>query len=294
MLARVAWLSMRPLWRGAATVKEGQLVKQWWSMPAFGLHAQLQLPVYSLQTGEALDRKVSLANEVFNQPLRRDIIHNVFIYNRKLGWLSTHRSKRRGEVEGSPTKMRPQKKSGQARAGSKRNPHWRGGGHAHGPILRDRSIEMNKKVVLKGLHAILSARLAEGKIKIVDDILKEAKKTKEVATAIARFQQGNRTVLIHDQYTENFLQAARSLQELKALTHRELDVKELLKAGVVLITEQGLKTLQDHLAESAKRLYRYKRLPYKTPTEQPIQPVPIKTPMLKDLVAKYGLTPPPL
>ena len=275
-------------------MNEELLVKQWWSMPAFGLHAKLVQPVYSLQTGELVGREVTLANDVFNQPLRRDIIHNVFIYNRKLGWLSTHRSKRRGEVEGSPTKMRPQKKSGQARAGSKRNPHWRGGGHAHGPILRDRSIELNKKVVLKGLQVMLSARFAEGKIKIVDDSLREAKKTKEVATAIAHFQQGNRLVLIHDQYTENFLQAARSLQDMKALTHKDLDVKELLKAGTVLITEQGLKTLQDHLVESAKRLYRYKRVPYQTPTPQPIQPVQIKTPMLKDIVTKYGLTPPTL
>ena len=267
------------------------LTQQWWSMPAFGLHAKLVQPVHSLQTGEKLEREVTLPNEVFNQPLRRDLIHNVFIYNRKLGWLSTHRSKRRGEVEGSPTKMRPQKKSGIARAGSKRNPHWRGGGHSHGPVLRDRSIQLNKKVVLLGLKTMLSAKFAEGNVKIVDDILRDVKKTKEVASAISRFHQGKPILLIHDEYTEDFMHAANNLEILKTMTHKDIDVKVLLKSGVVLITEQGLKTLQRHLEESGKRLYRYKRLPYVIPSQPAPSPVPITTPMLRDIVSKYGLTP---
>ena len=291
MLARVHSLLFRlPAARFFTDLLPAELlVKQWWSMPAFGLHSKLVQPVLSFKTGELVGRDVTLSNDVFGQPLRRDLIHNVFIYNRKLGWLSTHRSKRRGEVEGSPRKMRPQKKSGQARAGSKRNPHWRGGGHSHGPILRDRSIEMNKKVVLKGLCAMLSARVAEGKLQVVDDILQDAQKTKQVAEVLKRFESVNRVLLIHDTYPTGFLQAARNLDKLFALTHKEIDVKVLLKSEAVLITEAGLKTLQAHFEESRKRLYRYKRLPVALEAPTPIEPVVIKTPMLKDIVSKYDL-----
>ena len=94
------------------------------------------------------DEQVHLDCDYFNVPLRRDILHNVFLYYRQLNWRTNKRVKTVGDTSGSRAKIRPQKGQGKARIGDKRAPHLKGGGKAHGPVPRDRSINMNKKTRL--------------------------------------------------------------------------------------------------------------------------------------------------
>ena len=99
------------------------------------------MPILSFITGKP-------TGKVLNQPLRRDLVHNVFIYYQKFNWIQTHKTKRYPEISESGKKMRPQKGSGQASADFKLVVHWPKGAKLHNPVTRYRSIGMNNKQLL--------------------------------------------------------------------------------------------------------------------------------------------------
>ena len=100
----------------------------------------------------------------FNVPIRRDIIHNVFRYERHSTFKRTKRVKTPGDVSGSGKKPRPQKQTGRARTGNKRAPLNYHGGKIFGPVPKDYFFPLNKKIILEGIKSILTARLVENKI----------------------------------------------------------------------------------------------------------------------------------
>ncbi|MCB0368043.1 MAG: 50S ribosomal protein L4 [Bdellovibrionales bacterium] len=109
-----------------------------------------------------------LPQDIFNYPLRRDLIYRLYDFRLKLNRFTSKMTKNRGQTSGSGKKMRPQKGQGVARMGSKRAPHLWKGGKAHGAKPRVFSYPLNAKIKINALRALLSAKLAEGKIKIVD------------------------------------------------------------------------------------------------------------------------------
>lgn len=113
------------------------LVKQWWSQRPFD--QPLVVPVFSLQDGSYSGRCVTLEEEIFNLPLRRDIIHNVVVWRQKLFKQTTHVTRTKGTTAGSGKKPLKQKGTGRARQGNKRAPGRKGGGKAHGAVMRDYS-----------------------------------------------------------------------------------------------------------------------------------------------------------
>jgi large subunit ribosomal protein L4 len=122
---------------------------------------------------------VELPDAVFgaevNQALIYQAVHH-FQAGRRAG---THKTKVRGEVSGSGRKLWRQKGTGRARVGSIRSPLWRHGGTVHGPQPRDYSYRMPKKMLLGALRSALSARLADGAIKVVQAFEVESHKTRE-------------------------------------------------------------------------------------------------------------------
>lgn len=110
---------------------------------------------------------IQLDPQIFNEPLRRDIIHNVFIYFRKLNVWNLVKTDRYGDINKSKRKIRQQKGTGRARAGHRFAPQFKGGVKIHGPRVRELTIGMNKKVVLKALKSMLSAKLVEGKFTVL-------------------------------------------------------------------------------------------------------------------------------
>ena len=109
-----------------------------------------------------------MPTEIFNHPLRRDLIYRLYTYRNRLNRYRTKMTRTRGMTAGSGKKMRPQKKGGQARMGDKRAPHLKKGGKSHGAKPKVYSFPLNAKIKLKALYSLLSAKLSEGKIKIVD------------------------------------------------------------------------------------------------------------------------------
>ena len=127
---------------------EELLVERPWSTRPFTNDTPLQLPIFDFQTGQFTGKLCNLDHDIYNNYLRRDIIHNVYRY-----FLFEHKKTyrtcmTRGDVAGSGIKMRPQKKSGRARQGDKRAPHLWKGGKAHGPVPKDYYFPVNEKVRL--------------------------------------------------------------------------------------------------------------------------------------------------
>ncbi|KAJ1932649.1 54S ribosomal protein yml6, mitochondrial, partial [Linderina pennispora] len=112
---------------------------------------------------------VELPRTVFAAPVRSDIIHRVVTYERNLRRQGTHNSRTRSEVRGSTRKITPQKGLGMARHGTRRAPQYVGGAKAHGPVPRSHAIEIQRKVWLMGLRAVISAKYAQDQLVVVED-----------------------------------------------------------------------------------------------------------------------------
>ncbi|CAD7700535.1 unnamed protein product [Ostreobium quekettii] len=122
--------------------------------PGDGTLGNLVFPVYDLRKQKV--GTVALGKDVFNVPVRRDILQRVVRWQRAKKQQGTHKTKTRSEVSGGGRKPWPQKGTGNARQGSIRAPQWRGGGIAHGPVPRCHAHKLPKKVRRLGLKCALS------------------------------------------------------------------------------------------------------------------------------------------
>jgi large subunit ribosomal protein L4 len=152
----------------------------------------MKLEVYNIN-GENLGREVDLPDNVFGLELNEKHDHVVYLAVKK--YLAaqrqgTHKSKGRAEIKGSTRKIKKQKGTGTARAGSIKNPLFRGGGRVFGPEPRDYSIKLNKKVKQLARKSALSSKAQEGAIIVVEDFTFEAAKTKTYLQLLTSLKNG--------------------------------------------------------------------------------------------------------
>ena len=126
------------------------------------------VPVYRL-TGVKTGETVTLPGHIFDVPLRVDVAHRVVLWQRNKRRRGLHATKTRAQVKGTTKKARPQKGGGRARVGDLRAPQMRGGGVAHGPVVRSHETGLQRKVRRLGLKVALSAKLAEGRVVVLDN-----------------------------------------------------------------------------------------------------------------------------
>jgi large subunit ribosomal protein L4 len=146
--------------------------------------------------------------------MRRDIIHNAFIYYRYLDYQTTDVTKTKGQVAGSGKKPAPQKGRGAARIGNKRANFRNKGGVAHGKVPRDYSFTFNKKIRLQALKALLSAKLFEDRFIFVNDERIPYHKTKYLDEVIAPFGDDKLMMLTGFDQDKNFMLAQQKIDNL--------------------------------------------------------------------------------
>jgi large subunit ribosomal protein L4 len=152
----------------------------------------MKLEVYNIN-GENLGREVELPDTVFGLELNEKHDHVVYLAVKK--YLAaqrqgTHKSKGRAEIKGSTRKIKRQKGTGTARAGSIKNPLFRGGGRMFGPEPRDYSIKLNKKVKQLARKSALSSKAQEGSIIVVEDFAFDTPKTKSYLNILSSLKSG--------------------------------------------------------------------------------------------------------
>lgn len=196
----------------------------------------MKAPVYNLQN-EAVG-EVELSDKIFARPWNADLVHQALLAqqaNRRIPWAHT---KGRSEVSGGGKKPWKQKHTGRARHGSIRSPIWRGGGTTHGPSKeRDFSQKINKKMLRAAIYSVLSKKLAEGKLKVVDSLVLELPKTKTLFSAIKNVLPA---LLVSTIKNQNLNRASRNIPRAKSLNGASLNVEDLLKYKNILLDQNAV------------------------------------------------------
>lgn len=141
-----------------------------------------------------------------------------------------------------------QKGNGRARSGGKSSPIWRGGAVAFGPVPRDYSKSVNKKVLQLALRRAFSDRLAEGDVIVVDSLEFATPKTKEMTAFLKSINAGSDALVLVDEYTDNVDLAARNLQQVLVLKATSVNTYLMLLFKKIVITKAALAKLGERLA----------------------------------------------
>ncbi|MBM3812395.1 MAG: 50S ribosomal protein L4 [Acidimicrobiia bacterium] len=196
------------------------------------------------KTGE-----VELADSVFQAPVNEHLLwESVRHYQAGIRG-GNAKTKVRREVSGSGKKLWRQKGTGRARMGSIRSPIWRHGGTVHGPVPRDYSYKLPRKMLLGALRSALSAKLRDGELKVVNEFSLADHKTKSMAAALKALE-ANRSVLLVDNADNRNLQlGSRNLPGVKLVSSQEVTTYDLLGHDRVLLSEAAAKKISEALAK---------------------------------------------
>ncbi|WP_320009129.1 50S ribosomal protein L4 [Maridesulfovibrio sp.] len=189
---------------------------------------------------------MDLAPEVFEVPVKPEILHLVVRSQLAAKRQGTHATKTRGMKRGGGAKPWRQKGTGRARSGSTRSPLWRGGGTTFGPQPRDYSFKVNKKVRRLALRMALTSRFSEEKLMIVKSIDLPEIKTKlfvEVAEALGL----NKALVIVKDADNKLLLSARNIPGIKLISADQLNVYDILKHRQIVMLENAAQDLQERL-----------------------------------------------
>lgn len=200
----------------------------------------MELPILQY-TGEDTGRKTKLANEVFGiEPNDHAIYLAVkhILANKRQG---THKAKEKGEITGATRKIKKQKGTGTARAGSIKSPLFKGGGRVFGPSPRDYRFKLNKKLKRLARKSVLSYQAKAQNIIILEDFSFAAPKTKHYHHMLGHLAVADqRTLLILPNTDKNIVLASRNLHQTAVTPATQTNTYDLLKAQKLLISETAL------------------------------------------------------
>ena len=197
--------------------------------------------------GEKISER-ELRDEIFSVPVREDILHQVV-----RGQLTSSRSgsastKNRSEVKASGRKLWRQKGTGRARVGAASSPLRRGGGVAFGPIPRDYSFSINKKVKKAALRMALADKFKTGQLIVVDGLHLKEIKTKIVLEILKNFDIANALIVI-EKPDESLEKSARNIRNVKLLRAEGLNVYDILTHEYLLFVEPALGKVEEALVQ---------------------------------------------
>ena len=201
-----------------------------------------KLALYNMEGSEV--GKIDLADAVFAQEVNKVAIHQVvvnYLANQRQGTQST---KTRAEVSGGGIKPWRQKGTGRARQGSIRSPQWIHGGIALGPKPRDYRYSINKKMKQLALKAVLSSKVANGNIVVVDNLDVAEIKTKTVANLLNAVE-AKKALIVTVEPNEKVYKSARNIEGVQASFTGALNVYEVLKFDKLVIDQNAVKKLEE-------------------------------------------------
>ena len=198
--------------------------------------------------GEETGRKVNLSKDIFSmEPNDHAIYLDVkqFLANQRQG---THKSKERADITGSTRKIKKQKGSGTARAGSIKSPIFRGGGRVFGPRPRDYSFKLNKKVKVLARKSALSYKAKEKAISILEDFTFEGPRTKDYLAMLKSLSlDDKKTLLVIPKSDQNIVLSGRNVQNAKIVTAEQINTYDVLNADTLVLAESSVEKIEKTL-----------------------------------------------
>ena len=202
----------------------------------------MKLPVLDA-TGKEL-RKLDVDDSVFGIEPNGSVLHQAYVTHRNNQRSGSANTKTRGEVRGSSAKIRRQKYTGRARQGSNRSPTRVGGGVIFGPHQRSYSQALPKKMKRLAIRSALSGKVADGQLKIIDQMDFETPKTKELLATLQAVGIERSALIVTGQPNRAVLISARNLERTKVLPANYLNVADMLNHFGVLMTEDAVRVAE--------------------------------------------------
>lgn len=204
----------------------------------------MKVAVVDIQ-GKDTGRKVELSKDVFGiEPNNHAIYLDVksHLANKRQG---THKAKERSEIKGSTRKIKKQKGTGTARAGSIKNPLFRGGGRVFGPRVRDYSQKVNKKVKRLARKSALTLKAQEKSIIVLEDFKIDTPKTSSYIAILKSLGiDSKKSLLVLAEPNNNVYLSSRNLNNSEAITTSELNTYKIVNAGSIVLSESSVADLQ--------------------------------------------------
>lgn len=201
------------------------------------------------KSGKKTDKTVKLAAAVFAiEPNDHAIYLDVkqHLANQRQG---THKTKERAEIHRTTKKLKRQKGTGGARAGSMKSPLFRGGGRVFGPKPRDYSFKLNKKVKELARRSALSYKALDNSITILEDMKFDAPKTKSYADLLGKLKlDDKKTLVVLGDENKNIYLSSRNLNDTKVVTAAELNTYDILNADTLVLLESSIKHIENILS----------------------------------------------
>jgi len=193
-------------------------------------------------------RDIEIDEKIFGIKTLPDIIHQYIRYQNAKSRQGSHKTKTRSEVNGRSKKPFSQKGTGNARQGSSKPPHFRGGAISMGPVNRDHSFNLNKKEKKLAIKSTLSSKLSEDKIIFLESLLIESHKTKKLAKQLEKFNF-NSALFVYDEdkVIDNFKKASSNLPRVSILNQKGINVRDLILYDKIFIEEKSLIQITERL-----------------------------------------------
>ncbi len=198
--------------------------------------------------GQDAGRKVKLSKDIFGvEPNDHAIYLDVkqYLANQRQG---THKSKERADISGSTRKIKKQKGTGTARAGSIKSPIFRGGGRVFGPKPRDYSFKLNKKLKVIARKSALAYKAKEKAISVIEDFSFDAPKTKSYLTMLGDLKMNDKkTLFVLSGADSNVILSSRNIKNTKVTTAEQLNTYDVLNADTLVIAEGSIEKIEKTL-----------------------------------------------
>jgi len=181
-------------------------------------------------------------NSITETPYHKYVVSEVvrqFLASKHQG---THSTKNRSEVAYSTRKLYRQKGTGSARSGSAKSPIRRHGGTVFGPQFHSHTIRMNKKTRLLATKSAFAEKIRKDGIMVLDNLDINDNKTKSLKSLLSAFNLPAKVLIVTDQISDNLRLASRNLQEVKILSHRSLNVYEIMRNNKLIFTKKALES----------------------------------------------------
>jgi large subunit ribosomal protein L4 len=199
------------------------------------------------QKGEKVD-SIELDEKIFNSEIRDNLVQNVVVWQLAKRRAGTASTKTRSEVRGGGKKPWRQKGTGRARAGTNRSPIWTGGGTIFGPKPRSYDFSLNKKARKAALRSVLSAKLKDNQLTVVDKIELESPKTKLfLETVRALGLENEKTLFVIPEKDEALHRSSRNLYRVLVLPTAGMNVYDLLRFEHLVLLQAAIPTINERL-----------------------------------------------
>jgi len=217
-------------------------------------------------------KPIEVDDKVFGLSPHRAIVHQALIAHRANQRQGTHKAKTRGEVAGSTAKLYRQKGTGRSRQGAVRAPHRRGGGVIFGPRPRSYRQALPRRMRRLAIRSVLSAKAADGSLKVIDGLSMDAPKTKELLSTLKNLGFERSTLVVTGEPDANVKHSVHNLPKTAWLPAPYLNVGDLLAYRGLLMTADAVRAAEALWGGERAGLRRAPVAPASPPVEEPAEP----------------------